>query len=85
MEHESDADTNYDWWGWNDPQIFCKEAGRVGDRRTSSDIPNYSIVKVGTNSEKSPGDMRKVAVSRTWRWCDKHTRSNNTYYFVFLT
>ena len=34
---------------------------RVGNRRTSRDYPNYSIVQ---NIEKSPGDPRRVAVKK---------------------
>ena len=27
--------------------------------------PNYSIIEVGHNTEKSPGDLKKVIVSQT--------------------
>ena len=27
--------------------------------------PNYSIVEIGQNTEKSPGDMRRLAVIQT--------------------
>ena len=30
--------------------------------RTSWDHPNYSIVEIGQNTEKSPGDFRRLAV-----------------------
>ena len=33
-----------------------KGAGRVGNRRTNQDHPNYSIVKIGQNTEKNPGE-----------------------------
>ena len=31
----------------------------------SGDHPNYSIVEIGQNTEKSPGDLRKLAVTQT--------------------
>ena len=32
---------------------------------TSGDHPNYSIIENGQNTEKSPGDLRKLAVTQT--------------------
>ena len=32
---------------------------------TSGEHPNYSIVEIGQNTEKSPGDLRKLAVTQT--------------------
>ena len=39
-----------------------KETGRNGNRRRSRDHPNYSIIKIGQNTEKNPGDLRRLAV-----------------------
>ena len=33
--------------------------------RTSGDYPNYSIVENVQNTEKSPGDLRRLAVTQT--------------------
>ena len=33
--------------------------------RTSGDPPNYSIIKIGQNCEKSPRDLRSLAVIQT--------------------
>ena len=41
------------------------EAGGHGSWRTSGDHPNYSIVENGQNTVKSPGDLRRLAVSQT--------------------
>ncbi len=30
---------------------------------TSGDNPNYSIVEISQNTEKSPGDLRRLAVT----------------------
>ena len=51
MEYESDSDTN------------CNPCGRIGNKNKSGDYPNDSTVKIGQNTEKSPGDVRKLAVS----------------------
>ena len=29
-----------------------------------TDYPNYSIIKIGKNTEKSPGDLRGLAVTQ---------------------
>ena len=31
----------------------------------SGDKPNYSITEIGKNTEKSPGDLRRLAVTQT--------------------
>ena len=38
-------------------------AGRVGNWSTSRDHSNYNIVKIGYNTEKCPGDLRKLAIT----------------------
>ena len=37
----------------------------VGNNGTGGDCPNYSIVEIGQNAEKSPGDLRRLAVTQT--------------------
>ena len=44
---------------------ITKETGGFGGWRTSGDHPNYYIIENGQNTEKSPGDLRKVAVTQT--------------------
>ncbi len=39
--------------------------GGDGNKRTSGDHPNYSIIEDGQNSEKSPGDLRGFAATQT--------------------
>ena len=41
-----------------------KGAGGFGNKRTSRDHPNYSIIKISQNAEKSPGDLRRLAVTQ---------------------
>ena len=65
MEHESDSDTNSNWCTRYSHQRIGKAAGEVGNKRTSEDHPNYSIVEIGQNSKKSPGDLRRLTVTQT--------------------
>ena len=58
MEHEGDGDTICNLCTLNNPQ-------RVGNKRTSGDNPDYSIIKIDPNTESSPGDLRKLAVTQT--------------------
>ena len=37
----------------------------IGSWRTGGDHPNDSIIENGQNTEKSPGDMRRLAVTQT--------------------
>ena len=39
--------------------------GRLGNKRTNGDHPNCSIIKIGQNTEKSPGDLRRLAVTQS--------------------
>ena len=35
------------------------------NKRTSGDHSNYCITEIGENTEKSPGDLRRLAVMQT--------------------
>ena len=37
----------------------------LGNNGTGEDCSNYSIVEVDQNTEKSPGDLRRLAVTQT--------------------
>ena len=39
--------------------------GGFGNERTCEDHQNDSIVEIGQNTEKSPGDLRRLAVTQT--------------------
>ena len=62
IEHEGDSDTSCDWCTWTERTE--KGTGRVGNQRTSRDYPNYSIIEIGQNTEKGPGDLRRLAVTQ---------------------
>ena len=55
--------TLYHYSNWNDPQRLHNGVGRTGNWRISWDHPNYTIVEVCQNSEKSPVDLMRLAVS----------------------
>ena len=44
---------------------FVKRLKNLERERTSGDHPNCSIIKIGQNTEKSPGDLRRLAVTQT--------------------
>ena len=63
VEHERDGDTNCSWCIWNDPQRLRKGSGRVWNQDESR--PEWSwfilIVEICQNTEKSPGNLRRLA------------------------
>ena len=65
MEHQGDGDINCNWCTWNNPQRIDKGTGRLGKKRTSGDHPDYSIIKIGQNTENSPRDLRRLDVDQT--------------------
>ena len=65
MEHEGDGDINCSWCTWNGPQELGKETRRIGDQKRNLNHPSYSIAKIGQNIKKSPGDLRRLAVTQT--------------------
>ena len=45
--------------------MIAKGTRGLGSCRTSGDHPNDSIVENGQNTKKSPGDLRRLAVTQT--------------------
>ena len=45
---------------WDSPQTIDKGTKIGGNRRTRGDRPNYCIIKIGRNTEKSPGYLRTL-------------------------
>ena len=54
--------SQYSWYSHQ--KIGIRTVG-LGNKRTSGDHPNYSIVKIGWNTEKSPGDLNRLVVTQT--------------------
>ena len=65
VEHESDGDTKDNWCPCYSHQKIDKRTRGLGNNRTSRDHPNYSIIKICQNTEKSPGDLRIISVTQT--------------------
>ena len=65
MEHESDNYTNRELCFWYSYQRIIKGTGGLGNKRTSGDHPNCNIIENGQNTEKSPGYLRRLAVTQT--------------------
>ena len=61
MEYESGSDSDCNWHTWYSHKGIGKETGRLGNKRTNGDHPNYSIIK----NTKSLGDLRRLAVTQT--------------------
>ena len=56
-EHESDDYTNCNWFSWYSHQRIGTMTRGHGNNGTVRDCPKYSIVEIGQNTEKSPGDL----------------------------
>ena len=65
VEHEVDGGTSCNWCTWSGQQNLGKGTGRVGNDKINGDHPNYCIVVIGKNIEKSPGDLRLLAITHT--------------------
>ena len=61
MEYEGDSDISCGWCTWGNPQRIGKGAGR-GHIET---IQITALLRLGLNTQKSPGDLRKLAVTQT--------------------
>ena len=61
VEHESDDYTKWNWCFWYSHQRIGKGDGGFGTNRTSGDHTDDSIVWIENNTEKSPGDLRRIA------------------------
>ena len=55
VEHESGAFTNYYWCSWYCHERVNKGTTWLGNKGKSGYHPNYYTIKIGQNTEKSPG------------------------------
>ena len=60
MEHEGDVYTKYNWCSWYSHGRIIKGTEGLGNKRTSEDNPNNYIIEIGQNTEKNPGDLRRL-------------------------
>ena len=64
-KHESEDNTNCNWCSWYSHQRISTRNEKLGNKRTSGDHPNYYIIENSQNTEKSPGDLRRLVVTQT--------------------
>ena len=64
-ELESDDYSNFKWCSWYSHRRVGTGIGGLGNKMTNEDHPNYCIIEIGKNTEKSPGDMRRLGVTQT--------------------
>ena len=64
-EHESDDYTNCNWCSSYSYQRVVTRIGGLGNKKTSRNHPNKSIIEISQNSEKSPGVSRRLAITQT--------------------
>ena len=65
VEHKSNDYAKCDWCFWHNYQRIIKRPGGHRSWRTGRDYSNDSIAKNGQNTETSPGDLRRLAVTQT--------------------
>ena len=66
IEHEGGDDINCNWCTLEQsPGVWFGE-WRIGNKRTGKDHPDYSIIKIGPNTEKSPGDSSEKSSTNAY-------------------
>ena len=65
LERESDTSTNCNWSSWYSHERIDTRTRELGNNMTSGNHPDYCIIKIRQNSEKSPGHMKRLAVTQT--------------------
>ena len=65
VEHECYSVASSNYFTWNDPQSLRKSSRRDGIRRTSGNYPIYRFVWFHHKTEKSAGELRRLAVTQT--------------------
>ena len=64
MEYESDGNTSCKWRVRYSHQRIGTGTGELGNKRTSRDYPNCSIVEISHNTEKNPRERGRLAVTQ---------------------
>ena len=57
--------TTCNWCSWYSHQKIGKKTKGLSKKKTSGDTPNYSIVEIGQNTEKTPWDLRGLVAAQT--------------------
>ena len=67
MKHEGDGDTNCRCCTCNIPKRLRKKTRGMENRKRNRDRPDYSIIENGQNTEKSHGDLSRLAITQAPR------------------
>ena len=65
MEHESDCDIYCNFRARYSHQRTCTVTAGHRNERISIDHRDYSTFKISQNTEKSPGDLKRLTVTKT--------------------
>ena len=65
MEYEGKRDITCNWHARYSHQRIDIGPRRLGNKRTCRDYLHYSFLEIGQNTEKSPGDLTRLAVTQT--------------------
>ena len=71
VEHNGDIDTNCNYCAWNSLLSLGRKTGEFGNQRKSG------VVKIGLNTEESPGDPRKLAIIQAPLGTTSNEQNNN--------
>ena len=61
----SDDDTNCNWYTRYSHQKIDTGNRGLGNKKTTEDHPDYSIVEISWNTKESPADSRRLVVTQT--------------------
>ena len=64
MEYEGYSGTNFRWFTWKNPQRINKGTWRLRNQWASRDLADDGMIKIGQNTKKSPGDLKKLAITQ---------------------
>ena len=62
VEYESDDNTNCNLCSGYSYQKICTKTRELGNKSANRDHPNYCIIEIGLNTQKSPGDLRRLII-----------------------
>ena len=63
VENESEGHAICNWCFWYSYRRIVTRTGGLQNKRSSGNHPNYSIIEIGKNTEKSSGDLKRYAVT----------------------
>ena len=65
LKPEVDGSAYHNWNTWNRFQGPGKEIGRTRIQRQNWDYPGYTTVKISLDTPKSPGKLKRLAITQS--------------------